>query len=517
MKIKIKNIEILLEGQVEDLVQKYPKLKQVYDEGMLANMKPSFVQWIAKQDEPPEDVVSLVPLFIKQQQRLSKKDINQYTSSDLSFELESLGKSKSSSKKNIKNKDDKQEDEPQNEEQVVTEKETTVVYKSKNWLGIMPHTTKSSIYWSNLNGPTTWCTGRTQGQNLFLSYVLNKNVVLYYLLNLRDHKRDHSKLSIGFVNGNAILGGERGGISVDSKNNGLTEKSLKKILGNEFSSILNDLKNHNSSIGEIHPAKKEMKEICSNVDKFSAHLNQIGGKEYKLDWLRHVNFTECSDSVLFFFLKIAPSYYDDYSLEYRIRSIINKLATESNNNEKNINILINIPGDLGEKVRKELLLFSNKYDPHPGQISSLITKYSYAKYKEILKSKNDLELVEFVLKDTHSEEFTRFIFKDPQTPNIVFETMLYTKYFEKYLSQYRFYLHALVTNPNVTTKTLSKLFKMYYKNIQTYAPDLFQTIADKLDIDVEILKNYIKESKKITFKNTLLAADLLLDEKKNKG
>ena len=124
---------------VEDLVARYPKLQGVYDAGLLDGIKPAYVMWIAKQNEPPEDVIDLVNKFEKNKQRLSKKDINQYSSEDLTLELEQFGteekqKTFSSSKEEIRTRD------------------TTNLGQFGPWTVVMLHTTESSCYWANKGG-----------------------------------------------------------------------------------------------------------------------------------------------------------------------------------------------------------------------------------------------------------------------------------------------------------------------------------------------------------------------------
>jgi len=262
MKIRL----ILLEGKVEDLVKKYPKLQNLYNQGLLNNIKPAYVEWIAKQNEPPEDVIGLIPAFEKNIQRLSVKDINRYTSEQLTLALEQLSTKKAP-------------------EQIQSE-DSTILGQFGPWLVVMPHTTESSCHWGS---GTTWCTARTTSQNLFLSYVARKNqdIVLYYIMNSQTND-NNSKISIGFVNGEPLLSGESGGVTVDAANKGLNESDLKNILGEHYDQIMNTLVNHSNSIGGKHPAKKEMEILAKNPVKLKKHLSKFKDEQALQDFMQQV-------------------------------------------------------------------------------------------------------------------------------------------------------------------------------------------------------------------------------------
>lgn len=78
---------------------------------------------------------------------------------------------------------------------------------------------------------TTWCTARMAGSNLFYNYIgrPGTNMTLFYVI--KDNPADDKDwLSVGFINGEPVLEGEYGGISVDRANAGLTERSLRAAL-----------------------------------------------------------------------------------------------------------------------------------------------------------------------------------------------------------------------------------------------------------------------------------------------
>lgn len=262
MKIKFKNI--LMEGKIEDLVRKYPKLKSLYDNHELSKLKPSYVQWIAIQNEPPEDVIGLISVFEKNIQRLKEKDIFKYNAGSLREELESLD----SSIKDIKTE------------------EATKIGQFGDWLVIMPHTIRASCFYGR---GTQWCTAATKSQNLFLSYVAreSEDVVLYYCLNNKI-EGPNSKISIGFLNGKIIEDGKDGGITVNAINKGLTNESLKQIFKDQYNNIIQTITMHADQIKGQHPAKKELQELIKNPNKCIAYLNKLNRNE-KLEFASEIN------------------------------------------------------------------------------------------------------------------------------------------------------------------------------------------------------------------------------------
>jgi hypothetical protein len=114
---------------------------------------------------------------------------------------------------------------------------------------------------------TTWCTARTAGSNLFYNYVgkPGKDVTLFYII--RDNpKKDRDWLSVGFVNGKPTLDGQRGGLSVDRANKGLTPDSLKNILGADYNEIMHRLKEKNEALGGQHPAREKVRDAAKSVE-----------------------------------------------------------------------------------------------------------------------------------------------------------------------------------------------------------------------------------------------------------
>jgi hypothetical protein len=241
------------EGKAEDLVEKFPELQPAYEAGI---KNPQYLQWIQKRraGEPVEDIIDIVKRFDELKPRLAKKDIYAYKNpGELRIAIENLGASKRTQKRA--------------EKQRLTAEETTILGTFGDWIVAMPHTVESSC---QLGKGTTWCTAATQSQNLFLSYVGrgDEDIILYYIMKkgANPRKDPTAKLSVGFVNGEPVLDGKYGGITVDAENNGITKEALTRILGDQFGPIMSAMKENASSISGKHPAKKQLEKIAKSKD-----------------------------------------------------------------------------------------------------------------------------------------------------------------------------------------------------------------------------------------------------------
>lgn len=127
---------------------------------------------------------------------------------------------------------------------------------------------------------TTWCTARTSGSNLFYNYVTkqNQNVILFYVI--KDNASDvNDRLSIGFVNGEPVLDGGHGGLSVNAENDGLTPTLAANYLGSHFGPIMSILSKKSKSTEGQHPAKKKIEEAANDVNAFHEILRGLSTEE----------------------------------------------------------------------------------------------------------------------------------------------------------------------------------------------------------------------------------------------
>jgi hypothetical protein len=258
---------LISEGQAEDLLSKFPELQSAYDSGIT---NPQYLQWIQKRrgGEPVDDIVGVVQAFDTAKPRLKSKgvstDIYAYkTPGVLRQALEDLGGSKGVESRRLK------------------DEETTYLGTFGDWVVAMPHTRESSC---QLGKGTTWCTAATQSQNLFLSYTAfdDKDIVLYYIIKkgVDSRKDPTAKLSVGFMEGQPVIDGSSGGLSVDANNDGLTKNRLSQILGDQFEPIMRAMKANTDLIGGKHPAKTQMSTIAmsKDPDAISAYIQGLDGQ-----------------------------------------------------------------------------------------------------------------------------------------------------------------------------------------------------------------------------------------------
>jgi len=273
---------ILNEGQVEDLLAANPQLQPAVDAGI---KKPEQLKWLLRMEkfEPIADIAGLIPTFEKNKQRLVIKDLNLYKHpNDLRAALEAAGESKGQQRRQLK------------------ESESDIVYDDEQWLVVMPHTRESSIQWGK---GTTWCTAATQSANLFYNYVgrKNKDIILFYILKKgADSTVDpNAKLSVGFIGGTPTLDGKKGGVSVNASNDGLTEASLKAILGSEFNLIMSAMESHSSKLKGQHPTKVAMQKIAASKDSSLLDKYTMGmDEEQRSDFIDVLFQYELSPEIL---------------------------------------------------------------------------------------------------------------------------------------------------------------------------------------------------------------------------
>ena len=167
------------------------------------------------------------------------------------------------------------------EKEDIKRAQTSYIYKGPQFNVVMPKTVESSCFWGM---DTKWCTAATKSQNLFLSYVArgDENIVLYYILKkgANPRKDPYAKMSVGFVNGEPILDGQRGGVSVDSTNEGMDGKRLQLALGLEYGPIMLAMKKHAGVIKGKHPAKKQMEAAAKDFELFKKYTRGMGHEEF---------------------------------------------------------------------------------------------------------------------------------------------------------------------------------------------------------------------------------------------
>lgn len=170
----------------------------------------------------------------------------------------------------------------------VSTEEKGILLHHNGWILAMPHTTAASC---ELGKGTTWCTARTDSQNLFLNYVARDraNIILFYVIKEGANPRSDpwSKLSVGFVNGEPLFDQGDGNVSVNANNDNLTQEKFERLLGKENAEyFLNIMQQKANSIEGMHPAKKELADIAASSKRMQIKLATFKNEEERQDFIR---------------------------------------------------------------------------------------------------------------------------------------------------------------------------------------------------------------------------------------
>jgi len=203
------------------------------------------------------------------------------------------------------------------------------------WTILMPRTVTGSVSCDISGKDTSWCTTKSRGQNLFLSYVgrEDSDIILFYVMDYSRTPDDpykpqqeaclennDSRLSIGFINGEPVLKGQSGGLSVDAANMGLNKRILRSSngLGQYYDQIMGILSAEAQAIGSTHPAKESIKRARKDLLYLKSVIKDYD-KDAKQDYLRQIaeNLNEASPEVLDFMLFTDPNiFYDIIRMTY---------------------------------------------------------------------------------------------------------------------------------------------------------------------------------------------------------
>ena len=274
-------------------------------------LKVSELSWIKKVrgDEPIEDIIGDVVSFKSSETQQKIEPINRNLSTKMYKSVNDLRRLLM----DIEEADDldsKEDNVFQDSNQVQD------LGKVGKWQLLMPNTQKGSIACDISTKDTTWCTTKRKGQNLFYSYVGRKDedIILFYVMdysrtpNLTGKDAD-ARLSIGFLNGQPVLKGQNGGLSVDAENDGLTEEDLRNYLGNDYDKIMNILQAKTNEVGSSHPAKVMLKKAAKNLKLLKKLVKNFRPDE-KDDFLNQViKQDDISPAVMIFLAKNSSNDY----------------------------------------------------------------------------------------------------------------------------------------------------------------------------------------------------------------
>ena len=198
------------------------------------------------------------------------------------------------------------------------------------WTILLPKTVTGSTACDISGKDTSWCTTKTRGQNLFLTYVGREDgdVILFYIMDYSRTpddpyqyqkgpflKNNDSRISIGFVHGKPVLDGQHGSLSVDAANMGLTDGDLRSEngLGQYYDEIMGIIKAEAAVIGSNHPAKESLKRACQDLLYLKSVIKDYD-EDAKKDYLEQVMNSKYDKSPEV--MKFTAYYTPDYLLQY---------------------------------------------------------------------------------------------------------------------------------------------------------------------------------------------------------
>ena len=277
------------------------------------NLKPLLIQWLTKQIKDrnldsnaiEEDYIPVLQLLAKHKDLMKPEFLDQIDSIEkLNQELNKVA--------------------PAGTMSVASDTELGKVAEKNGWGLYMPHTTEASCELGKTGGrrDTTWCTTRTEGQNLFLGYAgrVDKDVILFYVIKrgVNAENDPFAKMSIGFINGNPKFNQGDNNITVNANNKNLTEEKFKEELGEQLATeFLALMKQKSEEIKGKHPAKQEFEKLVQNPKAYFAKLDSFAkteqGEEFKMDFIKQsLKYPNVSKEI---FLRLVNS---DYQIRLEI-------------------------------------------------------------------------------------------------------------------------------------------------------------------------------------------------------
>ena len=307
-------LEVLDEGRREkDWIQQQPKEEQgQWLSAEQKGLKLSDLAWIKKfkGSESIENSVKLVLAFRKPEVQKKLKDNGFAT--DLS---KKTYRSIDDLKKIIKDIAASQETKLSKEDIFSDPNHVMHVMSVGDWEMYMPITREGSISCDISGKETTWCTTKSKGQNLFYSYAnsLDEDIVLFYLI---DHSRTpnieegtdlDARMSLGYLDGEVVLDGEDGGLSVNAANEGITFEYLEDVLGEKLANNIEMYVEWGVDWLEgQRPTREYLKKAAKNLF-FLKKIIKDYGKEERLDFVTELPRDEMSPEVAKYVSKIKQS------------------------------------------------------------------------------------------------------------------------------------------------------------------------------------------------------------------
>ena len=163
--------------------------------------------------------------------------------------------------------------------------------ETANWNVYMPTTMGSSC---ELGKGTTWCTSRTEGNNLFYNYVARKkNIVLFYAIHKeagppKEDPEDY--LSLGyFEDGRRVERYGYGETNIDANNDGIDPKEFELIVGKTEAEEIYSIIEKKFETMKEHPAKEMVKKAAKDLEAYNSMFPKGMGGDEALDLIRIID------------------------------------------------------------------------------------------------------------------------------------------------------------------------------------------------------------------------------------
>lgn len=279
------------EADKEDLISLYPE-----NEGDISRLNPKWIRWLStrfgsnpseKEIHPFGDSLTTVLSFSKKDSAISQKYKDSEQWRNVVDEEFPNRRWKNPADATTMSVDDMEKliAMSQRKKQNVQTRNIDVsgdfLTKIGPWNIWFPSTRESSCVIAGTDpltgkGPTTWCTARTAGSNLFYNYAAH-DVALFYLIK-DDPSSPNDRISLGFKNKKLQYSKEDGGITVNAENSAISKKQIQDILGIHFEPIITFVTDKMNSV-KVSPARTKIDSAAQSASELEKMLIGLSADE----------------------------------------------------------------------------------------------------------------------------------------------------------------------------------------------------------------------------------------------